>query len=159
MDSVDTYVSLMKDIFDFPIISSFLKSFPILLDSLNGGESLTSTRCFSNASLLHWGWSQYCASARAALRLVPILCFRACCTEAGPNILTWSRAWFTDQPNLTLFLHAWFAVKPNFHCYYVRDSLLNLTYHYSYVRASLLSLTQHCSYMRDSLLILAQHCS
>ena len=37
VDSVDCYVNLMKSIFDFPAMETFLKGFPILLDALNGG--------------------------------------------------------------------------------------------------------------------------
>jgi len=36
VDSVDCYLRLMKQIFDFPAIANLLKTFPILLDSLNG---------------------------------------------------------------------------------------------------------------------------
>jgi len=36
VDSVETYVALMKDIFDFSALHHFLKDFPILLDCLNG---------------------------------------------------------------------------------------------------------------------------
>uniref|UniRef100_A0A2P2HXS4 phosphoglucomutase (alpha-D-glucose-1,6-bisphosphate-dependent) n=1 Tax=Hirondellea gigas TaxID=1518452 RepID=A0A2P2HXS4_9CRUS len=36
VDSVDAYVKLMKDIFDFPAIADFLKDFPVLMDGLNG---------------------------------------------------------------------------------------------------------------------------
>ena len=38
VDSVGSYVALMKEIFDFPKMAEFLKSFPVLMDSLNGGE-------------------------------------------------------------------------------------------------------------------------
>jgi len=36
VDSVDCYVRLMKEIFDFPALAAFLKTFPVLLDCLNG---------------------------------------------------------------------------------------------------------------------------
>lgn len=36
VDSVDSYVNLMKKIFDFNSMADFLKDFPILMDSLNG---------------------------------------------------------------------------------------------------------------------------
>ncbi|XP_018007767.1 phosphoglucomutase-1-like [Hyalella azteca] len=36
VDGVDGYVRLMKSIFDFPAIAAFIKSFPVLMDSLNG---------------------------------------------------------------------------------------------------------------------------
>jgi phosphoglucomutase len=38
VDGVDVYVRLMKSIFDFPAIAAFIRSFPVLMDSLNGGE-------------------------------------------------------------------------------------------------------------------------
>ena len=40
VDSVDCYVDLMKQIFDFALLKNFLSSFPVLLDCMNGGGAM-----------------------------------------------------------------------------------------------------------------------
>ena len=47
IDSVEDYVSMLKEIFDFPLIKKFLRSTPnfkILFDALHGGTFYQSQR-------------------------------------------------------------------------------------------------------------------
>lgn len=40
IDSVTDYLDLMKEIFDFSGLKSFLHNFPILINCMNGGKRL-----------------------------------------------------------------------------------------------------------------------
>lgn len=47
VDSVEAYVELMKEIFDFDLLRGFLSTFPVVINSMHGGLNemkLKSTR-------------------------------------------------------------------------------------------------------------------
>ena len=39
IDSVQDYVQLMKEIFDFNLLKGFLSTFPIVINSMHGGKA------------------------------------------------------------------------------------------------------------------------
>lgn len=38
IDSVEDYVQLMKEIFDFNLLRDFLSSFPVVINAMHGGK-------------------------------------------------------------------------------------------------------------------------
>ena len=65
MDSLQDYVDLMKDIFDFAPIKEYMKTHKILINSLHGGK-----RQFKNNVTQLWIFFNPLPSLRSTLTLV-----------------------------------------------------------------------------------------